>query len=135
MVYRHSVFALCQTTSLSCPKSCANPRALMAYCLSIRFHDVNVFAVFQRKEEDCPALPRACTCSQDSKGPAGPPGPPVRALLVKKHFTTIYQDQPNSIVPLYSKRTSTSEHTSLFTPGLIHDHTVHIQVKCHIPFI
>ncbi|XP_063041609.1 collagen alpha-1(XIV) chain-like [Engraulis encrasicolus] len=29
-----------------------------------------------RKEEDCPALPRACTCTQDSKGPAGPPGPP-----------------------------------------------------------
>ncbi|XP_062856462.1 collagen alpha-1(XIV) chain [Trichomycterus rosablanca] len=28
-----------------------------------------------RKEADCPALPRACTCSQDSKGPAGPPGP------------------------------------------------------------
>ncbi|XP_062385579.1 collagen alpha-1(XIV) chain isoform X1 [Sardina pilchardus] len=29
-----------------------------------------------RKEEDCPALPRACTCAQDSKGPPGPPGPP-----------------------------------------------------------
>ncbi|XP_060742438.1 collagen alpha-1(XIV) chain-like isoform X2 [Tachysurus vachellii] len=29
-----------------------------------------------RKEADCPALPRACTCTQDSKGPAGPPGPP-----------------------------------------------------------
>ncbi|XP_046715075.1 collagen alpha-1(XIV) chain-like isoform X3 [Silurus meridionalis] len=28
-----------------------------------------------RKEADCPALPRACTCSQDSKGPPGPPGP------------------------------------------------------------
>ncbi|KAM6973005.1 collagen alpha-1(XIV) chain [Aplochiton taeniatus] len=29
-----------------------------------------------RKEEDCPALPRSCTCTQDSKGPEGPPGPP-----------------------------------------------------------
>ncbi|KAG9281287.1 collagen alpha-1(XIV) chain-like [Astyanax mexicanus] len=28
-----------------------------------------------RKEADCPALPRACTCTQDSKGPPGPPGP------------------------------------------------------------
>ncbi|KAI7798408.1 putative collagen alpha-1XIV chain-like, partial [Triplophysa rosa] len=29
-----------------------------------------------RKESDCPALPRACTCTQDSKGPPGPTGPP-----------------------------------------------------------
>ncbi|CAL8365964.1 unnamed protein product [Arctogadus glacialis] len=29
-----------------------------------------------RKEEDCPALPKACSCSQDSKGPPGPTGPP-----------------------------------------------------------
>uniref|UniRef100_A0A8C9UWQ6 Collagen type XIV alpha 1 chain n=1 Tax=Scleropages formosus TaxID=113540 RepID=A0A8C9UWQ6_SCLFO len=29
-----------------------------------------------RVEEDCPALPHACTCSQDSKGPPGPPGSP-----------------------------------------------------------
>uniref|UniRef100_A0AAZ3QSV0 Collagen, type XIV, alpha 1b n=1 Tax=Oncorhynchus tshawytscha TaxID=74940 RepID=A0AAZ3QSV0_ONCTS len=33
-----------------------------------------------RKEEDCPAMPRACTCTQDSKGPPGPTGPPVRTL-------------------------------------------------------
>lgn len=31
----------------------------------------------QRKEADCPAMPKACTCTQDSKGPPGPPGPPV----------------------------------------------------------
>uniref|UniRef100_A0A6Q2Z5G9 Collagen, type XIV, alpha 1b n=1 Tax=Esox lucius TaxID=8010 RepID=A0A6Q2Z5G9_ESOLU len=31
-----------------------------------------------RVEEDCPAMPHACTCSQDSKGPPGPTGPPVR---------------------------------------------------------
>uniref|UniRef100_A0A667XN69 Collagen type XIV alpha 1 chain n=1 Tax=Myripristis murdjan TaxID=586833 RepID=A0A667XN69_9TELE len=30
-----------------------------------------------RKEVDCPALPKACTCTQDSKGPPGPAGPPV----------------------------------------------------------
>ncbi|KAM6974892.1 LOW QUALITY PROTEIN: collagen alpha-1(XIV) chain [Tautogolabrus adspersus] len=29
-----------------------------------------------RKEADCPAMPKACTCTQDSKGPAGAPGPP-----------------------------------------------------------
>ncbi|XP_041665058.1 collagen alpha-1(XIV) chain-like isoform X1 [Cheilinus undulatus] len=29
-----------------------------------------------RKEVDCPAMPKACTCTQDSKGPAGPPGVP-----------------------------------------------------------
>ncbi|XP_043922855.1 collagen alpha-1(XIV) chain isoform X2 [Protopterus annectens] len=29
-----------------------------------------------RKEENCPALPHACSCNEDSKGPAGPPGPP-----------------------------------------------------------
>ncbi|XP_049336161.1 collagen alpha-1(XIV) chain isoform X2 [Astyanax mexicanus] len=29
-----------------------------------------------RVEQDCPALPHACTCSQESKGPPGPSGPP-----------------------------------------------------------
>ncbi|XP_024865789.1 collagen alpha-1(XIV) chain isoform X3 [Kryptolebias marmoratus] len=29
-----------------------------------------------RKEVDCPALPKACTCTQESKGPPGPPGVP-----------------------------------------------------------
>uniref|UniRef100_UPI00398F5510 collagen alpha-1(XIV) chain isoform X2 n=1 Tax=Pristiophorus japonicus TaxID=55135 RepID=UPI00398F5510 len=29
-----------------------------------------------RDEANCPALPHACTCSQDSKGPPGPVGPP-----------------------------------------------------------
>ncbi|XP_033848470.3 collagen alpha-1(XIV) chain-like isoform X1 [Acipenser ruthenus] len=29
-----------------------------------------------RVEADCPAMPHACTCSQDSKGPEGPAGPP-----------------------------------------------------------
>ncbi|XP_043089040.1 collagen alpha-1(XIV) chain isoform X1 [Puntigrus tetrazona] len=29
-----------------------------------------------RKEAECPSLPRACTCTQDSKGPPGPSGPP-----------------------------------------------------------
>uniref|UniRef100_A0AAR2LSF0 Collagen, type XIV, alpha 1b n=1 Tax=Pygocentrus nattereri TaxID=42514 RepID=A0AAR2LSF0_PYGNA len=29
-----------------------------------------------RVEQDCPALPHACTCSEDSKGPPGPSGPP-----------------------------------------------------------
>ncbi|XP_029447814.1 LOW QUALITY PROTEIN: collagen alpha-1(XIV) chain [Rhinatrema bivittatum] len=29
-----------------------------------------------RDEENCPALPYACACAQDGKGPSGPPGPP-----------------------------------------------------------
>ncbi|XP_061405398.1 collagen alpha-1(XII) chain-like [Lethenteron reissneri] len=29
-----------------------------------------------RDEAKCPALPHACTCTQDSIGPPGPPGPP-----------------------------------------------------------
>lgn len=35
----------------------------------------------QRVEEDCPAMPHACTCAQDSKGPPGPSGPPVKPLV------------------------------------------------------
>uniref|UniRef100_W5LGS1 Collagen type XIV alpha 1 chain n=1 Tax=Astyanax mexicanus TaxID=7994 RepID=W5LGS1_ASTMX len=35
-----------------------------------------------RVEQDCPALPHACTCSQESKGPPGPSGPPVRLFLL-----------------------------------------------------
>lgn len=38
-----------------------------------------IYVCFQRVEEQCPPMPHACTCSQDSKGPPGPSGPPVRA--------------------------------------------------------
>uniref|UniRef100_A0A8C1UJU3 Collagen, type XII, alpha 1a n=1 Tax=Cyprinus carpio TaxID=7962 RepID=A0A8C1UJU3_CYPCA len=33
-----------------------------------------------RDEAKCPALPHSCTCEQDSVGPPGPAGPPVRSL-------------------------------------------------------
>uniref|UniRef100_A0A672GQ45 Collagen, type XIV, alpha 1a n=1 Tax=Salarias fasciatus TaxID=181472 RepID=A0A672GQ45_SALFA len=33
-----------------------------------------------RVEEQCPPMPHACTCSQDSKGPPGPSGPPFFAV-------------------------------------------------------
>uniref|UniRef100_A0A7N8WLF5 Collagen, type XII, alpha 1a n=1 Tax=Mastacembelus armatus TaxID=205130 RepID=A0A7N8WLF5_9TELE len=33
-----------------------------------------------RDEVKCPALPHSCTCTQDSIGPQGPPGPSVRTL-------------------------------------------------------
>uniref|UniRef100_A0A672LID2 Collagen alpha-1(XII) chain n=1 Tax=Sinocyclocheilus grahami TaxID=75366 RepID=A0A672LID2_SINGR len=33
-----------------------------------------------RDEVKCPALPHSCTCAQDSVGPPGPAGPPVRSL-------------------------------------------------------
>lgn len=32
---------------------------------------------FQRDEAKCPSLPHSCTCTQDSIGPQGPPGPSV----------------------------------------------------------
>uniref|UniRef100_A0A8C3L1Z0 Collagen alpha-1(XIV) chain n=1 Tax=Chrysolophus pictus TaxID=9089 RepID=A0A8C3L1Z0_CHRPC len=35
-----------------------------------------------RDEENCPALPHACSCSEANKGPLGPPGPPVRLYSV-----------------------------------------------------
>uniref|UniRef100_A0A672RH76 Collagen type XII alpha 1 chain n=1 Tax=Sinocyclocheilus grahami TaxID=75366 RepID=A0A672RH76_SINGR len=34
----------------------------------------------KRDEAKCPALPHSCTCAQDSVGPPGPAGPPVRSL-------------------------------------------------------
>ncbi|TKS81850.1 Collagen alpha-1(XIV) chain [Collichthys lucidus] len=34
-----------------------------------------------RVEEQCPSMPHACTCSQDSKGPPGPSGPPSSGIL------------------------------------------------------
>ncbi|KAK7939882.1 hypothetical protein WMY93_003208 [Mugilogobius chulae] len=42
-----------------------------------------------RKEVDCPAMPKACTCTQDSKGPPGLPGPPVSSHTPRtppKHY-------------------------------------------------
>lgn len=48
-------------------------------------------AVVQRKEADCPALPKACTCTQDSKGPPGPAGPPVSTAVTHTH--TVRQTQ------------------------------------------
>uniref|UniRef100_A0A8B9DGV5 Collagen alpha-1(XIV) chain n=1 Tax=Anser cygnoides TaxID=8845 RepID=A0A8B9DGV5_ANSCY len=41
-----------------------------------------------RDEENCPALPHACSCSEANKGPLGPPGPPVR---FSSGFTQLYQ--------------------------------------------
>uniref|UniRef100_A0A3Q2CA21 Collagen type XIV alpha 1 chain n=1 Tax=Cyprinodon variegatus TaxID=28743 RepID=A0A3Q2CA21_CYPVA len=48
-----------------------------------------------RKEADCPALPKACTCTQDSKGLPGPPGVPVSIILYlswlfKRHYPSIH---------------------------------------------
>ncbi|KAM8871162.1 collagen alpha-1(XIV) chain isoform 2-T3 [Spinachia spinachia] len=34
-----------------------------------------------RVEEQCPSMPHACTCSQESKGPPGPSGPPFSLSL------------------------------------------------------
>ncbi|KAF7246906.1 Collagen alpha-1(XIV) chain [Varanus komodoensis] len=36
-----------------------------------------------RDEESCPALPHSCSCSEVSKGPHGPPGPPVFYRVVQ----------------------------------------------------
>lgn len=44
-----------------------------------------IYVCFQRVEEQCPSMPHACTCSQDSKGPPGPSGPPVRSHIHSLH--------------------------------------------------
>uniref|UniRef100_A0A8C4Y8J3 Collagen alpha-1(XIV) chain n=1 Tax=Gopherus evgoodei TaxID=1825980 RepID=A0A8C4Y8J3_9SAUR len=41
-----------------------------------------------RDEESCPSLPHSCSCSEFSKGPLGPPGPPVR------FYSCLYSDVP-----------------------------------------
>ncbi|MEQ2251732.1 hypothetical protein ILYODFUR_014176, partial [Ilyodon furcidens] len=42
-----------------------------------------------RLEEQCPPLPHACTCSQESKGPPGPSGPPVGIPVYSFDFITL----------------------------------------------
>uniref|UniRef100_A0A3B5BAD1 Collagen type XIV alpha 1 chain n=1 Tax=Stegastes partitus TaxID=144197 RepID=A0A3B5BAD1_9TELE len=42
-----------------------------------------------RVEEQCPSMPHACTCSQDSKGPPGPSGPPVRTFKLIYSFMCV----------------------------------------------
>uniref|UniRef100_A0A8D0D6G1 Collagen type XIV alpha 1 chain n=1 Tax=Sander lucioperca TaxID=283035 RepID=A0A8D0D6G1_SANLU len=51
-----------------------------------------------RKEADCPAMPKACTCTQDSKGPPGPAGPPVSLTQIHPIHTHSQSDtQVNSL--------------------------------------
>lgn len=88
--------------------------------------------VIQRKEVDCPALPKACTCTQDSKGPPGPAGPPVRHththtlwLLGKSHLCCIafhrlltwmkHGQRPNVIAHLHH-----NNDTNIIFPALCH---------------
>lgn len=59
------------------------------YCSKVCYQQVLSFKLtervvieFQRDEAKCPALPNACTCTQDSVGPPGPPGPAVRNHLL-----------------------------------------------------
>ncbi|KAA0709869.1 Collagen alpha-1(XIV) chain [Triplophysa tibetana] len=52
-----------------------------------------------RKESDCPALPSACTCTQDSKGPPGPTGPPGPVGLVGDAGVPGTQGPPGSPGP------------------------------------
>uniref|UniRef100_A0A4W3HLK4 Collagen alpha-1(XII) chain n=1 Tax=Callorhinchus milii TaxID=7868 RepID=A0A4W3HLK4_CALMI len=46
-----------------------------------------------RIEAKCPALPHACTCTQDSIGPPGPPGPPV-IVVITNYFLYYYMQGP-----------------------------------------
>uniref|UniRef100_A0A671TKY2 Collagen type XIV alpha 1 chain n=1 Tax=Sparus aurata TaxID=8175 RepID=A0A671TKY2_SPAAU len=46
-----------------------------------------------RKEADCPAMPKACTCTQDSKGPPGPAGPPVSRTQIHRIYTHSQSDK------------------------------------------
>lgn len=49
--------------------------------------------IIQRKEADCPAMPKACTCTQDSKGPPGPAGPPVSRTQIHGIYTHSQSDK------------------------------------------
>lgn len=55
---------------------------IIVKCTFILFSDFCIFWLpFQRVEAKCPALPHSCTCTQDSIGPQGPPGPSVKTLF------------------------------------------------------
>uniref|UniRef100_A0A8K9UJ14 Collagen type XIV alpha 1 chain n=1 Tax=Oncorhynchus mykiss TaxID=8022 RepID=A0A8K9UJ14_ONCMY len=52
-----------------------------------------------RLEEDCPAMPHACSCSQDSKGPPGPTGPPVKSSYCHlSRYSSILNQIPSQSV-------------------------------------
>ncbi len=59
---------------------------LWEFCKSVcerlfLFPNLFIFCpTFQRDEAKCPSLPHSCTCTQDSIGPQGPPGPLVKTL-------------------------------------------------------
>lgn len=49
------------------------------YTNTFLFSNFFIFCLpFQRDEAKCPSLPHSCTCTQDSIGPQGPPGPSVK---------------------------------------------------------
>lgn len=56
----------------------SNDAALVSHEYRLEVYSHFTYLCFQRVEEQCPPMPHACTCSQDSKGPPGPSGPPVR---------------------------------------------------------
>ncbi|RLW13007.1 hypothetical protein DV515_00000503 [Chloebia gouldiae] len=60
-----------------------------------------------RDEENCPALPHACSCSEVNKGPLGPPGPPfwfsVSPVLVLYRVVQV-SEVPKVIVVIQVQR-------------------------------
>lgn len=61
-----------------------------------------VFLPFQRDEAKCPSLPHSCTCTQDSIGPQGPPGPSVNtalSFLIRLHLLLFC---PSALSKLFS---------------------------------
>uniref|UniRef100_A0A3Q3GMQ3 Collagen, type XIV, alpha 1b n=1 Tax=Labrus bergylta TaxID=56723 RepID=A0A3Q3GMQ3_9LABR len=73
-----------------------------------------------RKEADCPAMPKACTCTQDSKGPAGTPGPPVSQTHIKYTLIHLIRPQGNfsySNFKLITVRLSSSPQGTPGAPG------------------
>lgn len=54
--------------------------------LCVSFLNFRLCLSSQRDEAKCPALPHSCTCTQDSIGPQGPPGPSVKTPVRPPHI-------------------------------------------------
>uniref|UniRef100_A0A672M260 VWFA domain-containing protein n=1 Tax=Sinocyclocheilus grahami TaxID=75366 RepID=A0A672M260_SINGR len=101
---------VCSTSWAQRDKCCELP-SLVSVCVDSHHHACSctvcdsaaVFVCLQRKEAECPSLPRACTCTQDSKGPpglAGPPGGPgIRGSRGDR-------GEPGPVVQYYPQSTS-----------------------------
>ena len=57
----------------------------------------------QRDEAKCPSLPHSCTCTQDSIGPQGPPGPSVKTSLILPFNNKLFFSEVKHVVMMIAK--------------------------------